>query len=76
MMSGWPHFELNSPPLDLRAQFADDGVERRQFGRVTMRSFLAACCVSLAIAVMAAVILDFAFQESATRAFSTSEVRN
>jgi hypothetical protein len=41
-----------------------------------MRSFLAACCVSLALAVIAAVILDSAFQESAMRAFSTSEVRN
>jgi hypothetical protein len=41
-----------------------------------MRSFLAACCVSLAIAVIAAVILDSAVQESATKAFSTSEVRN
>jgi len=43
--------------------------------RATMRSFLAACCASLAIAVIAAVILDSAVQESATTAFSTSEVR-
>jgi hypothetical protein len=41
-----------------------------------MRSFLAACCVSLTIAVIAAAILNFAVQESATRAFSKSEVRN
>jgi hypothetical protein len=41
-----------------------------------MRSFLAACCASLAIAVIAAVILDSAVQESATTAFSTSEVRH
>jgi hypothetical protein len=41
-----------------------------------MRSFLAACCASLAIALIAAVILDSAIQESATKAFSKSEVRN
>jgi hypothetical protein len=41
-----------------------------------MRSFLAACCVSFAIAVIAAAILKTAVQESATKAFSTSEVRN
>ena len=41
-----------------------------------MRSFLAACCVSLAIAVIAAVILDSVVQESVTTAFSTSEVRH
>ena len=40
-----------------------------------MRSFLAACCASLAMAMIAAVILNSAVQESATTAFSTSEVR-
>jgi hypothetical protein len=41
-----------------------------------MRSFLAACGVSLAIAVIAAAILNNAVQESATTAFSTSAVRH
>jgi hypothetical protein len=40
-----------------------------------MRSFLAACCVSLAIALIAAGFLD-SLQKSATTAFSTSEVRH
>jgi hypothetical protein len=41
-----------------------------------MRSFLAAVCASLAIALLAAVVLDSVFQESATKAFSKSEVRD
>jgi hypothetical protein len=41
-----------------------------------MRSFLAACGVSLAIAVIAAAILNTAVQESVATAFSKSEVRN
>jgi hypothetical protein len=41
-----------------------------------MRSFLAACCASLAIALVAAAILDSVVQESAAKAFSKSEVRN
>jgi hypothetical protein len=41
-----------------------------------MRSFLAACCASLAIAVIAAVLLNSAVQESVATAFATSEVRN
>ena len=45
-------------------------------GSLNMRSFLAAACASLAIALLAAVILDSVFQESATKAFSKSEVRD
>jgi hypothetical protein len=45
-------------------------------GSLNMRSFLAAVCASLAIALLAAVVLDSVFQESATKAFSKSEVRD
>jgi type IV secretory pathway component VirB8 len=41
-----------------------------------MRVFLAACCVSIVIAVIAAAILDSMIQQSATDAFSTSAVRH
>jgi hypothetical protein len=42
---------------------------------MTMRSFLAACCAVIAIALIAAAILDKTVQESASAAFSTSAVR-
>jgi hypothetical protein len=45
-------------------------------GNMNMRSFLAAVCASLAIALLAALVLDSVFQESATKAFSKSEVRD
>ncbi|MEA3107955.1 MAG: hypothetical protein QOI88_2560 [Gammaproteobacteria bacterium] len=40
-----------------------------------MRSFIAACLVSLIIAAVAAVILDKVVQEPASAAFATSAVR-
>ena len=40
-----------------------------------MRSFIAACVVTIVIALAAAAILDEFVQESATAAFSTSAVR-
>lgn len=67
---------LTRQPLDLAAGLEDYNAELRWIWRASMRSFLAACGVSFAIAVIAAAILNTALQEPVAKAFSTSEVRN